>query len=148
MSTTELRPLAETAIAPPATGPLFIVLNAGSGRGNSGATRAAIAEVLDAAGREYSVLVVDDPRTLQATAEQAVALARAACGVVVAAGGDGTLNTVAQAVLGSGCAFGVLPQGTFNYFGRSHGIPQDTAEAMQVLLQSPAQPGMRPANPH
>ena len=60
--------------------------------------------------------------------------------MVVAAGGDGTLNAVAQAVLGSGCAFGVLPQGTFNYFGRTHGIPQDTALAMQLLLNAPVQP--------
>ena len=53
---------------------------------------------------------------------------------MVAAGGDGTINAVAQAALGSGCAFGVLPQGTFNYFSRTHGIPPDTAEALQVLL--------------
>ena len=60
--------------------------------------------------------------------------------MVVAAGGDGTLNAVAQAVLGSGCAYGVLPQGTFNYFSRTHGIPSDTAQAMQVLLHARAQP--------
>ena len=53
---------------------------------------------------------------------------------MVAAGGDGTINAVAQATLGSGCAFGVLPQGTFNYFSRTHGIPVDTGEALQVLL--------------
>jgi diacylglycerol kinase family enzyme len=133
-------PTAGPAVAPPASGPIFIVLNAGSGRGNSGATSATIAGVLDAAGREHHLLVVEDPLRLQATAEHAVSLARAACGVVVAAGGDGTLNTVAQAVLGSGCAFGVLPQGTFNYFGRAHGIPADTAEATRLLLTARAQP--------
>ncbi|MCY1300768.1 lipid kinase, YegS/Rv2252/BmrU family [compost metagenome] len=41
---------------------------------------------------------------------------------------------MAQATLGSGCPFGVLPQGTFNYFSRTHGIPRDTAQALQVLL--------------
>lgn len=54
--------------------------------------------------------------------------------VVVAAGGDGTLNAVARAVFGSGCAFGVLPQGTFSAFSRTHGIPTDIGAAMQVLL--------------
>ena len=58
----------------------------------------------------------------------------------MAAGGDGTINTVAQATLGSGCAFGVLPQGTFNYFSRTHGIPADTQEALQVLLAGQHQP--------
>lgn len=61
-------------------------------------------------------------------------------GVVVAAGGDGTLNTVAQAALELNCKFGVIPQGTFNYFGRAHGIPGDTAEAARALLTSSIQP--------
>jgi diacylglycerol kinase family enzyme len=30
---------------------------------------------------------------------------------------------------------GVLPQGTFNYFARAHGIPTDAAQAVQALLQ-------------
>jgi diacylglycerol kinase family enzyme len=32
--------------------------------------------------------------------------------------------------------FGVLPQGTFNYFGRTHGIPEDLAEAVRALLRA------------
>ncbi len=53
---------------------------------------------------------------------------------VVAVGGDGTLNTVAQAAHAEGCAMGVVPQGTFNYFARTHGIPADPAEAARLLL--------------
>ncbi|MCK7495945.1 MAG: acylglycerol kinase family protein [Comamonadaceae bacterium] len=49
---------------------------------------------------------------------------------VVAVGGDGTLNTVAQAAHAAGCAMGVVPQGTFNYFARTHGIPADPADAV------------------
>ena len=114
--------------------PLFIVLNAGSGQNDSAATRATIEDVLGAAGREHRILLVGDARNIAAVAAEAVALAQPRGGVVVAAGGDGTINAVAQAVLGSGCAFGVLPQGTFNYFSRSHGIPADTAEATRLLL--------------
>jgi len=29
---------------------------------------------------------------------------------------------------------GVLPQGTFNYFARTHGVPADAAEPIQALL--------------
>lgn len=129
---------AAVTIAPSA--PLFIVLNAGSGHADSAATQATIEGVLVAAGREHRILVVDDARNIQAVATEAVALARARGGVVVAAGGDGTINAVAQAVLGSGCAFGVLPQGTFNYFSRAHGIPSDTAEATRLLLTARAHP--------
>jgi diacylglycerol kinase family enzyme len=53
---------------------------------------------------------------------------------VVAVGGDGTLNTVAQAAHAAGCAMGVVPQGTFNYFARTHGIPADPADAVRLLL--------------
>ena len=55
---------------------------------------------------------------------------------VVAVGGDGTLNTVAQAAHAAGCAMGVVPQGTFNYFARTHGIPADPADAIRLLLHA------------
>lgn len=128
---------------PPTTdhaGPLYIVLNAGSGHHDSAATMATIEGVLTAAGREHRILVVGNPKLLPSIAAEAVGLARARGGVVVAAGGDGTINAVAQAVLGSGCAFGVLPQGTFNYFSRTHGIPADTAAATRLLLTAQPHP--------
>jgi diacylglycerol kinase family enzyme len=127
-------------ITPAPTAPIFVVLNAGSGAADGAATAALIGGLLDAAGREHRILRVDDPRQLPARAAEAVALARAGGGIVVAAGGDGTLNTVAQAVLGTGCPFGVLPRGTFNYFGRVHGIPADTAAAVRLLLTARAHP--------
>lgn len=129
-----------TAITIDPTTPFFIVLNAGSGHNDTAATRATIEGVLNEAGREHRILLVDDARRIQAVAAEAVALARARGGVVVAAGGDGTINAVAQAVLGSGCPFGVLPQGTFNYFSRTHGVPSDTAEATRLLLTARAHP--------
>ena len=120
--------------------PLFIVFNAGSGHGDKAAIRATIERVLTEARRAYELIVVEDPRELSAIARRTVETARAHGGVVVAAGGDGTINTVAQATLGSGCAFGVLPQGTFNYFGRRHGIPSDTAAAARVLATARPHP--------
>lgn len=120
--------------------PLFIVLNSGSGRGDVQDIQSTMQRVLDAAGRRYELLCVHDGRQLPAVAQQAVARAREQGGVVVAAGGDGTLSAVAQAVLGSGLPFGIVPQGTFNYFGRTYGIAQDTEVATQVLLQAQPQP--------
>jgi diacylglycerol kinase family enzyme len=120
--------------------PLFIVLNVGSGGNDTVATREIIEELLTQAGREHLVRVIDDPAKLHEIARQTVEQARSRGGVVVVAGGDGTINAVAQATLGSGCPFGVLPQGTFNYFSRVHGIPSDTADAMQLLLTARAHP--------
>jgi diacylglycerol kinase family enzyme len=137
------RPPSEVRCAPPAVSiaaPLIVVFNLGSGAGDAAQARAAIESACADAGRKCTLLRVDDPRQLGALARDAVQRAQAAGGVVVAAGGDGTLNAVAQAVLGSGCAFGVLPQGTFNYFSRTHGIPADIAAALQVLLHEQAHP--------
>jgi diacylglycerol kinase family enzyme len=61
-------------------------------------------------------------------------------GIVVAAGGDGTINTVVQAALPSGRPVGVLPQGTFNYVSRTYGIPLDTPAATSALLQAEIRP--------
>ena len=125
-------------VAPDA--PFFIVLNAGSGRRDGEAAREAIETVLSAAGRRFRLQAVEQPERLRPLAERAVAEARESGGVVVAAGGDGTINALAQAALGSGCPFGVIPQGTFNYFSRSHGIPSDTLEATRLLLGARPQP--------
>lgn len=119
---------------------LHIILNAGSGHRDSGATRKIIENMLTAAGREYQLTLVTEPARLSEIAQATVAAAQKTHGIVVAAGGDGAINAIAQQVLGSGCALGVLPQGTFNYFSRTHGIPSDTAAAVQALLDAHIQP--------
>lgn len=54
-------------------------------------------------------------------------------GVIVAAGGDGTLNAVAKALLGSNIPLGILPLGTFNYVARVLNIPIDIMQAAEVI---------------
>ena len=120
--------------------PFFIVLNPGSGRQSPSETCALIETVLGSAGRRFDVLPVDRTHQLQSIALDAAKRAQAAGGIVVAAGGDGTINSVAQAALHSGCALGLLPRGTFNYFSRTHGIPTETAAALELLLTGIAQP--------
>ena len=127
------------------TPPLFIVLNAGSGHAETAQRRATIESVLRAAGRRFEMTIVDDPARIDEVATGQARAAAGAGGVLVAAGGDGTINAVARQALGHGCAFGVLPQGTFNYFGRAHGIPEALDAAVHALLAArvhPVQVGM------
>ncbi|GGY38376.1 diacylglycerol/lipid kinase family protein [Pseudoduganella albidiflava] len=124
----------------PADAPLYIVLNAGSGASEKEERRAAIEEVLTAAGRRFYLHLVEDGGELD---EAAIAHAGKACangGILVAAGGDGTINAVARQAVRHGCPFGALPQGTFNYFGRTHGISEDLTEAVHALLGATIRP--------
>ena len=118
----------------------YIVLNTGSGKHQGDEVQDSISKVLNAAGRQFKLLKVKGGDGLAAAAQQAVELAKANRGVVVAAGGDGTLNAGSNAVLGTGLPFAILPQGTFNYFGRTYGISQDTETATRCMLDAVIQP--------
>jgi len=52
---------------------------------------------------------------------------------VVAAGGDGTVNCVASALVGTGTALGVLPLGTLNHFAKDLGISLTLDEAARLI---------------
>jgi diacylglycerol kinase family enzyme len=120
--------------------PLFILLNAGSGHADTARQQQTIEGVLRQAGRRFTLKVVDDAGQLADLAHDMGLRAKAEGGILVAAGGDGTINTVAGKAVELGCPFGVLPQGTFNYFGRTHGIPEDLEQAVRSLLTGTVQP--------
>jgi YegS/Rv2252/BmrU family lipid kinase len=58
---------------------------------------------------------------------------------VVAAGGDGTVRPIAQALVGTPLRFGILPVGTDNNFAHSLGIPFELDSALGVLRDGSAQ---------
>lgn len=106
-----------------------VILNAASGAGEAEELRRLVAEGFRKEGVEARVKLVRGGRQLAAAARRAAA---GEAGRVVAAGGDGTVNAVASALLGTGKSLGVLPVGTFNYFARSLGIPTDLEGAIRA----------------
>lgn len=136
----ELSPSAAGVPAPPARRPLHVVINAGSGEHDAQQTQAILEEVFRAAGHDAQFVRLGDPADLAEACERAAAQAAEDGGVLVAAGGDGTINMAAAAALRHGCALGVIPQGTFNYLARDHGIPLDAQAAARALVRARPQP--------
>lgn len=119
--------------------PLQFIINAAAGSSDAATKREVIQSVLQAEGRRGD-LHFCSPIDLARVAHESAVRALPAGAAVVAVGGDGTLNTVAQAAHAVGCAMGVVPQGTFNYFARTHGIPADPTEAIRLLLRAAPAP--------
>jgi diacylglycerol kinase family enzyme len=53
--------------------------------------------------------------------------------VIVAGGGDGTINTVGASLAGGDKIFGVLPLGTLNHFAKDLGIPLELGAAVENI---------------
>ncbi|HEY8357864.1 MAG TPA: diacylglycerol kinase family protein [Ramlibacter sp.] len=117
---------------------LFIVMNQGSGHNEKDEVREAIEAELKSADRRYRFIPVAPGEIVQAC-QHAARLAKESGGVVVGVGGDGTISCAAQAALAHDCPLGVIAQGTFNLFARTHGLPLEATAAARALLHASPQ---------
>ncbi len=121
-------------------GPVCIVINGRAGAAEADTQRAELEAALDAQGLAFEFFSAASGDDMPACAAQAVQRAQQAQGLVVAVGGDGTINTVAHALQGADVPFGVLPAGTFNYFARAHALPEDPPSAAALWRDGQPQP--------
>ena len=115
-----------------------IALIANRKSGTNARDRDAITRATDAFGRARTRLYTWSPDTdIAGLVDRAL---DEGADTIIAAGGDGTAMAVAGAMVGRDAAFGVLPLGTFNFFARGLGLPEDPAEAARVLASARAHP--------
>jgi len=62
------------------------------------------------------------------------------CEWIAVAGGDGTVESIASAMLGTSLPLGVIPAGTYNNFARSLDLPLDPIEACEVIVAGNSRP--------
>jgi diacylglycerol kinase family enzyme len=109
---------------------LCVIFNPGAGAKDGAQTRASLEEWLgDHPGRSNLKQIGEGGDIVEETRRAM----DEGYGTIVAAGGDGTICAVASQLKGTDHVMGVLPLGTFNYFARGLGIPEDPDEAMAVI---------------
>lgn len=119
---------------------IHLIANEKSGRGHGSSLTELAKTLCEKHGAKFSSYPVQEPNELTSRIREAVEKVVDQNDIVVAAGGDGTLRTVAEALRDSKATFAAVPCGTFNYFARSHGIPLDPAAALELALTGQAQP--------
>jgi YegS/Rv2252/BmrU family lipid kinase len=113
-----------------------IVINPISGRnghrrGEAERRRAFVQAQTAAAGIDATVVLTEQRGHARDLAQTFV---EAQCETVIAMGGDGTVNEVAQALVGTPVALGILPCGSGDGLARGLGLPADADGAMRVAL--------------
>jgi len=87
--------------------------------------------------REYcvEVTVVATLSAAEAGQQARIAVAQG-CDTVFACGGDGTIQDVAQGLVGTSAALAIIPLGTANVLAHDLGIPRDAVAAAHAALQA------------
>lgn len=106
------------------------ILNAAAGSGHGPGLGEEIARLFAEVGTSATVVTVVDGAGVTFQARQAIGRGH----LIVAAGGDGTVNAVASVLAGTGGVLGLLPLGTFNHFARDLGLPLDLKGAVRTAL--------------
>ncbi len=109
---------------------MIVILNRGAGHHGED-TQAQIADLFQSQNIATRLVVARDGGEIASLAQEAV---RSDSEIIVAAGGDGTIDAIAAALTGSGKILGVLPLGTFNLFAKRLNIPLELGAAVQTVV--------------
>ncbi|MEN3327661.1 MAG: hypothetical protein V7638_2468 [Acidobacteriota bacterium] len=111
--------------------PVKIIISAGAGSRDNNDVRERLTPIFNEHRMEVDMSLAQNGAELAELVRDA---ARSPYQVIVAAGGDGTVNAVAAGVIESGKVLGVLPLGTLNHFARDLKIPFDLEAAARTII--------------
>ena len=114
------------------TAEITVIVNAKSGPDGEGENAESIEVAFRAHGLQAKVTVLQPGQDIARVVQLAIA---EGASLVVAGGGDGTINAVAAELLDSDTMLGVLPLGTLNHFARDLGIPFELADAVRIIAE-------------
>jgi len=113
-----------------------VIMNPHAGQKLGVATNSAGPEAVEATlrkvGLNFEMHFTEGPHHGTELAREAV---RAGCGLVIAAGGDGTVAEVGEGLVGSETVLGILPLGSIMNMARTLCIPRDLDLAAEVLVR-------------
>jgi diacylglycerol kinase (ATP) len=111
--------------------PAIVFVNALAGGGRTGSYLIRIRQVFETRKIQVQFVMTESSEDLQARAMQGIAAGHR---VLLAMGGDGTFQGLANAAYGSDVLLGVLPTGGGNDFASALGLPRDPLAAARVVL--------------
>lgn len=109
---------------------IAFIINPMSGTGKKENLPSLISDDLDAAFFEYEIVFTRERGDGTVLAKQFI---EKGFNVIVAVGGDGTVNEVASALIDTECILGIVPIGSGNGLARHLEIPMNTKKAIQLL---------------
>lgn len=110
---------------------LQAIINAGAGADSKEDIGTQLVEKFRTAGVEAQVSLAHSGQEIAMLAREA---AESDAEVIVAGGGDGTINSVAAEVIGTNKVLGVLPLGTLNHFAKDLQIPLELEGSVQTIV--------------
>src|SRR5205085_7764977 len=108
-----------------------IIINAAAGLEDKAALRARLEKIFKARRLQARVCVAQSGAELVKLARR---VAEGPTQIVVAGGGDGTVNAVASVLVGTDKALGILPLGTLNHFAKDLRLPLDLEAAAETII--------------
>jgi YegS/Rv2252/BmrU family lipid kinase len=108
-----------------------IIINAGSGADDKEEMRSRLAEIFSATSLSANISLAHSGDEISSLARRA---AKSEAQLVIAGGGDGTVNAVAAELVGTDKSLGVLPLGTLNHFAKDLHIPLSIEAAAASII--------------